>query len=103
MAEWKRQPQERDGDYQFNGKILCTHEVNDSLTPAEILAIILDVKKAVANSVDGLDYFQVYKSDEGNKIYFIDQLGKSMLEGDGYTEEQKEEYNMATILFPHEY
>ncbi len=102
QRNWQIQPQEREGDYFFDGKILMTSEVANTLTPEEISAIIVRVKMNVI-AMDGLDYLQVFKSDDGLKIYVIDQLSKSMLEGDDYTEEQKEEYHYFTILFSHEY
>lgn len=99
---WKIQPQEQDGDYYFNGRYLTTATVQNKLSKEEIDSIISQTLKRVKEN-NGADYLQVFVNEQGDKIFFIDQLSKSMLDGDGYTEEQKKEYNTATILFSFEY
>ena len=49
------------------------------------------------------DYLQVYKNDQGQKVWLIDQLSREMLTSDDYTPEQKKEYNHFTMLLPEEY
>ncbi len=102
MPEWIRQPQEKEGTYEFTGFILVTKGVREILSEAEIINIVFDVKKAVWKT-GGLDYLQVYKNEAGQKIWLIDQLNKEMLQSDDFTELQKEEYNHFTILLPEEY
>lgn len=102
MNTWTRKPQEQEGEYYFNGKTFVTSGISENLTEEEIKYIVMDILQAVKTQ-DGIDYLQVYENGEGDKIFVIDQLNKSMLEGNGYTEKQKEEYNYFTIMFNHEY
>jgi len=99
---WVIQPQEQDGDYFFNGKYVMTATISNRLSQEEINDIISQTLKRV-NENNGADYLQVFTNNQGDKIFFIDQLSKSMLDGNGYSEEQKVEYNYATILFSFEY
>jgi len=99
---WTRKPQECDGDYFFNGRGVMTVEIGKNLTQGEIMEIYFDLHNFVEAN-NGIDYLVVYESNQKDKIFIIDQLSKAMLEGDGYTEEQKEEYNYYTIMFAHEY
>ena len=102
MANWERQPQEKEGTYEFSGFLLVTRGVQEILSEAEMMNIVLDVKQAVLTT-GGLDYLQVYKNDEGQKIWLIDQLSREMLASDDYTPDQKKEYNHFTMLLPEEY
>lgn len=102
MTNWKRQPQEKEGTYEFSGFALATPGVSEMISEQEIMRIILDVKKAVME-VAGLDYLQIYTNDTGQKIYLIDQLNREMLTSDDYTEQQKVDYNYFTLLLPEEY
>jgi hypothetical protein len=79
-----------------------TQGVAHALIPEEIAWIIADLKRAVSPN-DGVDYLQVYECDDGRRIWAIDQLSKSMLAGDDYTDEQKVEFNYFTLLLPEEY
>ena len=101
-TKWTLQPQEQDNDYFFNGKYLMTAAIAERLSQTEINSIISQTLARVREN-NGADYLQVFTNKVGDKIFFIDQLSKSMLEEDDYTEEQKMEYNYATILFSHEY
>lgn len=100
--EWTRKPQEQGGDYFFNGRGIKTREIAENLTQAELAEIIVDLHNFVEAN-NGIDYLVVYESNQGDKIFIIDQLSKSMLEGDGYTEDQKKEYNYYTVMFNYEY
>ena len=102
MRKWTRQPQEKEGDYYFDGKIYITRGIQEMLREVEIFSIIMDVKKAVFRNA-GLDYLQVYKSDLNEKIYLIDNLSKTDLTSDDLTEEEKRIYNYFTMLLPAEY
>ncbi len=102
MANWERQPQEKEGTYEFSGFLLITRGVQEILSEAEIMSIVVDVKQAV-QITGGLDYLQVYKNDEGQKVWLIDQLNREMLASDDYTLVQKKKYNHFTMLLPEEY
>ncbi|MBN4056105.1 hypothetical protein JYT20_00115 [Rhodothermus sp. AH-315-K08] len=102
MAQWKRNPEECSGEYFFSGRGVMTQGVAHALAPEEIAGIIADLKRAVPQN-DGLDYLQVYECDDGRRIWAIDQLSRSMLAGDDYTDEQKVEFNYFTLLLPDEY
>ena len=102
MAGWKRQPQERPGDYFFSGRGLITAGVNHALAPVEVAWIAATLRRDVLKN-NGLDYLQVFKSGDGRTVWAIDQLSQSMKEGDGYTPEQIKEYDCWTLLLPEEY
>lgn len=98
MAQWRRQPQERNGNYFFSGQFYATRTVSETLSLSEILHIYLDVK-AFARDKIGIDYLQVYTDERGRKLYFIDQLNKKMIESGLY----KPEDNHCTLMFAEEY
>ncbi len=102
MAQWTRQPEEQPGEYFFSGRGVMTQGVAHSLVPEEIAWIIADLHRAVAEN-DGLDYLQTYRSDDGRVVWAIDQLSRSMKQGDDYAPEQIEEYDYFTLLLPEEY
>ena len=102
MGKWKRQPQERPGDYFFYGRAFMTAGVNEALTPIEIAWITSDLRRGVLEH-GGLDYLQVFKCDDGRTVWAIDQLSHSMKENGSYTQEQIEEYDYWTLLLPEEY
>ena len=85
-------------DYWFSGKLLVTRTVSESLPPHEIHAIVDDVR-AFVKSNQGIDYLQVYENNEGDKLFFIDQLSKRMIA----TGEFAKEDNHATLLYSYEY
>lgn len=94
---WIRQPQEReDQKYFFNGKNLVTSGVQELLTGEEILKIISELQQ-LAKEKNGLDYLQVYKNENGTKVWIIDQLDEEM------KTEHPPEHNHFTILLPSEY
>lgn len=98
MAEWKRKPQETKGNYQFTGKLIVTAEVGKELKKVEIIGIYYDILKFVEEQ-GGIDYLQVYTDEKGRKLFFIDQLDKSMIESGDHDAED----NYCTLLFAHEY
>lgn len=98
MAIWVRKEQEREGTYQFNGTLYVTQGVLQKLSHPEILAIYLDIQSEVAEK-GGIDYLQIYLRNDGEKVYFIDQLNKEMIESGSYLPED----NHCTLLLPEEY
>ena len=98
MQTWTRRPQERDGTHLFSGSFFVTQGVLANLSIGEILSIYLDIR-AVVRKTGGIDYFQVYVNDTGDKLYFIDQCDREMMAQESF----KEEYNHCTLLFDHEY
>jgi hypothetical protein len=98
MAEWTRQPQETGGKYQFSGQFVVTQTVKQELTKVEIIGIYYDILKFVEEQ-GGIDYLQVYKDEQGRKLFFIDQLNSEMIQSGEYQEED----NYCTLLFAHEY
>lgn len=97
-GRWKRLPQEVNGDYWFSGKLFLTRTVSNSIPTKEIHAIVDDVRAFVEEN-QGIDYLQVYENNEGDKLFFIDQLSKRMIA----TKEFAEEDNHATLLYSYEY
>lgn len=100
--DWTLQPQECSGDYFFDGQMFMTRAIAESLTTAEISRLIQALKLRVI-AMDGVDYLQVFTRTDGEKIYVIDNLSRSMLKSNEYTEDQKREYHYFTILFAQEY
>ncbi len=102
MAIWKRKPQEHAGDYFFSGKGYMTQGVQSALSPEEIAFVVADLQNFVQEE-DGVDYLQSYMSDDGRKVWCIDQLSRSMKQGGDYTPAQVAEYDHWTLLLPEEY
>jgi len=98
MQTWTRKPQEQEGSYKFSGTFLVTQGVLAALKPQEIIAIYLDIQLLVKNS-GGIDYFQVYENEVGDKLYFIDQCDSGMMDQESFEQEN----NYCTLLFSHEY
>lgn len=102
MRDWNRTPQERDGDYYFNGRGFVTRGVKRQLSDREIVWIIHNLRQAVDRH-DGLDYLQVYEAEDDCTVWVIDQLSRSMKESGDYTPKQIREYDYFTLLLPSEY
>jgi hypothetical protein len=98
MTIWKRRPQERGGTCRFSGTFFVTQGVLAELSGPEIVGIYLDIQLLV-KSTGGIDYFQVYENEKGQKLYFIDQCDLEMMVEESFNEE----YNHCTLLFDHEY
>ena len=43
MRKWTRQPQEKEGDYYFEGNIYITRGIQEMLRETEIFSIVMDV------------------------------------------------------------
>ena len=99
---WVRQPQEREGDYFFNGKSYITSNLINEIHADEIIWIITDLNTFIEKE-QGIDYLVVYVRSDGRKIFCIDQLSKSMMESGNYTQKEIKEYNYWTMLFAEEY
>ena len=98
QQKWQRQPQECDGDYHFDGQIYATCGITEQLPNSDVFQIVSDVRRAVSEQM-GLDYLQVFKNGEGEKIYFIDNLSRQQVESGVYPKEE----HYATLMFAHEY
>lgn len=96
--KWEIQPQEQKGTYRFSGRFLVTSGIEAELSPEEIAAIYQQVQQLVKEQ-NGIDYLVVFKNDKGQKLFFIDQLNKEMIESGDYANE----HNYCTLLFSHEY
>ena len=68
------------------------------LGPEMVLWIYLDIL-AYVKEKNGIDYLQVYTNDAGQKLFFIDQLNKEMIESGEY----EAEHNHSTLMFAKEY
>lgn len=95
---WIRKPQEQEGTYFYSGQLYVTPAVLNSVPPNDILAICTDIQLFVKEK-NGIDYLQIYVNDKGDKLYFIDQLKKEMVECGKYGPEE----NYCTLLFSWEY
>ena len=97
--KWKRQDQEMEGSYCFNGRFYITRGVFDLLATEEVAQIAKEIQEEVKIH-NGLDYLQVYiHEDTGQKIYCIDQLNREMISSGKY----KPEDNYWTMLLSSEY
>ena len=98
MATWTHIPQERDGDYFFNGRSYQTAGAAAALSPEEILWIVRTLQQFVIQN-DGADYLQTFECEDGRRIWCICQLSKSMKASGEYSAED----DYWTILLPEEY
>ena len=95
---WIRQPQECDGDYWFNGKILITRNVSESIPRPFVIQIVEEVQRlAVENK--GIDYLITFKNEEGDTLFFIDQVTRTALKNGDHPPE----HHYATLMFSWEY
>ena len=95
-GKWIHQPQEQNGDYYFDGRVFVTNNVQADIPQAELIEIIEHLQ-TLAKEQEGIDYLQVFKTEDGDKIYVIDQITKSQVKT------SPEEYHYCTILYPYEY
>lgn len=97
--KWKMKPQEQEGTYFFSGKFLVTTGIQVELSNEEIFAIYSAIQE-LAKEKNGIDYLAVFiHEDSGQKLFFIDQLNKQMIESGGY----QAEHNYCTLLLAEEY
>ncbi len=102
MATWKRLPQECEGDYFFSGQAYMTRGIEAALSPEEIAFNVADLNAFVQQEI-GADYLQVYESDDGHRVWCIDQLRQSIKDSGEFTPEQLAELDHWTMLRPDEY
>jgi hypothetical protein len=98
MSTWTRLPQEQEGTYLFGGSFYVTQGVLAILTLEEILSIYLEIQ-ALAEKTGGIDYFQVYANEKGDKLFFIDQCNAEMMAEESF----QEDFNHCTLICSHEY
>lgn len=98
MATWTRRPQEQEGSNQFSVTFYVTQGVHSTLSTEEIFAIYLEIQVLVKEK-GGLDYFQVYVNDVGDKLYFIDNCDPNQMTHGSFLKE----HNYCTLLFANEY
>ena len=67
---WTRS-QEVEGDCRFDGRGLMTRAVADSLSPFDVVEITRQLRASVKTH-DGLDYLQIFTSEDGRKVWAID-------------------------------
>ena len=92
-------PQEKEGNYYFNGTFYITQTVKDLLTVEEILEIYIFTQDLVKQH-NGIDYLQSFYHIEQNcKLFFIDQLDKQMIESKRFNTED----NYCTLMLADEY
>lgn len=99
LAKWLYQPQEIEGSYQFSGSFYVTAGIQETLTQDEIFDIYLFIK-LLAKDKNNLDYLQAFVHNQtGQKLFFIDQLNKEMIDSGHYSLED----NYCTLLLASEY
>ena len=59
--------------------------------------------RAFVEQENGIDYLQVYVSDDDWRVWCIDQLRQLLKESGEFTKEQLAEYDHWTMLLPEEY
>ena len=65
-------PQEKEGNYKFNGQFVSTSAAITKFGNAVIVACHILLQKEVKKK-GGLDYLQVFEID-GNRLWFIDDV-----------------------------
>ena len=65
-------PQEKEGNYQFNGRFVATTNAVSKFGQAVIIAAYVTLQKQVQQK-GGLDYLQVFEID-GERLWFIDDI-----------------------------
>ena len=79
-----------------------TRGVEAMLSPEEIAFIVADLHAFVQQEI-GADYLQIYESDDGHRVWCIDQLRQSIQDSGEFTSEQLAELDSWTMLRPDEY
>jgi len=100
MSKWTLQPQECEGTYMFDGKILVSHEVQADIPLEEINEIFGLVYEAVQEK-NGLDYLQVLENEQGEKVFFIASANRQMIES-GEFDPDDIDYHNCVLCYPHE-
>jgi len=71
MSTWTRKAQQTDGPHQFKTRTVITRAAQAAITSAELLHLSTMLRQAITDN-DGLDYLQVFESDDGRVIWCID-------------------------------
>lgn len=96
---WTLQPQERnDQKYFFNGRGLITKGALELVPPPVGRAMIATLQKRAIEE-GGIDYLQVFRNEDDQKVWVIDQLDEDMKESGDFDKE----HDFFTILLPSEY
>jgi len=98
MENWKLEPQQCAGNYQFSGLVYTSKQVQRELSPFLILRLYLRIRQMVL-SHNGVDSLQAFTSPDGRTLYFIDQLdGNTVATG-----RFRPEDNYCKVIFEDEY
>jgi len=102
MNTWIRVPRQsdHDGNYYFGGALHLVRSIKDELPHEDIGTITVALRTAVAEH-NGLGYKQEYQCN-GQAVYCIDMLSKSMKENPRRTPEQVKAADYWLMLFPHD-
>jgi hypothetical protein len=91
--------QENEGQYYFNGSLYITKSVQHMLTADEIFEIY-EFTKDLVKQHKGIDYLQsFYHVEQDCKLFFIDNLSKSMLDSEQYSKQD----NYCTLMLASDY
>ena len=97
--KWIRQPQEKEEQYVFTGKVVFTRGFIDLLSPFEMFSILVDLEAFILQKKT-VDYLQVYeKQGSDDRIFCIDQLNVPMKQSGEFDAES----DYCTFLLPSEY
>ena len=97
--KWIRQPQEKEEQYVFTGKVVFTRGFINLLSPFEMFSILVDLEAFILQKKT-VDYLQVYeKQGNDDRIFCIDQLSLPMKQSGEFDAES----DYCTFLLPSEY
>lgn len=71
MAHWTRKPQETPGSHRFERRTVMTRAFEAATSPEERYDLIVCLRRAITTH-NGLDYLQVFESNDGRTIWCID-------------------------------
>ncbi|MCG2609993.1 hypothetical protein LZZ90_00560 [Flavobacterium sp. SM15] len=99
QGNWTIKTQSFEGDYCFNGNIYISREVHLRIDK-KIIFQMVQITKLLVEINNGLDYLIVFENSKTKeKLFFIDQLSKAMIESGDFLPE----HNYCTLLFSNEY
>lgn len=101
--QWKRQQQEKGGNYVFDGQLNMTDRYKSLLNPFEKFCIMLDLDAFVLHK-GGVDYIQSYVNEKsGQQICCVDELSKSDKARLKYIHKSLKDANRFTFMLQEEY
>ncbi len=71
MAHWTRKPEQHPGTHHFERRTVMTRAFEAATSPHERYDLIACLHRAITAN-DGLDYLQVFESDDGRTVWVID-------------------------------